>query len=110
MFSVNSFLPFWPRNIGSPMYTSQMNGTGRKSYFGMTLSGPLIKIGMIGTSISGVTFVSVPGWVRSTDMTYIQMAIGFFFGYMFIAHVLLPLYYKLNLTYGKLGVGTPTAK
>ncbi len=58
----------------------------------------VVAIGMIGTSISGVTFVSVPGWVRSTDMTYIQMTIGFFFGYMFIAHVLLPLYYKLNLT------------
>ncbi|MDR0231474.1 MAG: sodium:solute symporter [Dysgonamonadaceae bacterium] len=58
----------------------------------------VVAIGMIGASISGVTFVSVPGWVRSTDMTYIQMALGFFFGYMFIAHVLLPLYYKLNLT------------
>ena len=58
----------------------------------------VVAIGMIGTSISGVTFVSVPGWVRSTDMTYIQMAAGFFFGYMFIAHVLLPLYYKLKLT------------
>ena len=58
----------------------------------------VVAIGMIGTSISGVTFVSVPGWVQSIDMTYIQMVIGFFFGYMFIAHVLLPLYYRLNLT------------
>lgn len=57
-----------------------------------------VAIGMIGTSISGVTFVSVPGWVRSIDMTYIQMTLGFFFGYVFIAKVLLPLYYKLNLT------------
>ena len=58
----------------------------------------VVAIGMIGASISGVTFVSVPGWVRSTDMTYIQMTLGFFFGYVFVAHVLLPLYYKLNLT------------
>ena len=58
----------------------------------------IVAIGMIGASISGVTFVSVPGWVRTTDMTYIQMALGFFFGYMVIAEVLLPLYYKLKLT------------
>ena len=58
----------------------------------------VVAIGMIGTSISGVTFVSVPGWVRTTDMTYIQMTLGFCFGYMFIAEVLLPLYYKLKLT------------
>ncbi|MCL2650890.1 MAG: sodium:solute symporter [Candidatus Azobacteroides sp.] len=58
----------------------------------------VVAIGMIGTSISGVTFVSVPGQVRAIDMTYVQMTLGFFFGYMFIAHVLLPLYYKLNLT------------
>jgi Na+/proline symporter len=53
---------------------------------------------MIGSSISGVTFVSVPGWVTSTQFTYMQMVMGFFFGYLFIAFVLLPLYYKLNLT------------
>ncbi len=57
----------------------------------------IIAIGMIGASISGVSFVSVPGWVRSTDFTYMQMVFGFFFGYIFIAKVLLPLYYKLNL-------------
>lgn len=58
----------------------------------------LVAIGMIGTSISGVTFVSVPGIVGSQDMTYMQMVFGFFFGYLVIAYVLLPLYYKLNLT------------
>ena len=52
---------------------------------------------MIGTSISGVTFVSVPGMVRRLDMTYMQMVLGFFFGYLVIAYVLLPLYYRLNL-------------
>ena len=57
----------------------------------------IIAIGMIGTSISGVTFVSVPGMVGKFDMTYMQMVFGFFFGYLAVAYVLLPLYYKLNL-------------
>lgn len=58
----------------------------------------IVAFGMIGASISGVTFVSVPGMVRSMDMTYMQTVIGFFFGYLVVARVLLPLYYKLNLT------------
>ncbi|MDD2797569.1 MAG: sodium:solute symporter [Bacteroidales bacterium] len=58
----------------------------------------IIAFGMIGTTLSGVTFISVPGMVRSIDMTYMQMVLGFFVGYLFIANVLLPLYYRLNLT------------
>lgn len=58
----------------------------------------IVSFGMIGASLSGVTFVSVPGMVMSFDMTYMQTCIGFFFGYLVIAHVLLPLYYRLNLT------------
>ncbi|MDR1408098.1 MAG: sodium:solute symporter [Tannerella sp.] len=58
----------------------------------------IVAIGMIGSSLSGVTFVSVPGWVRQTDMTYMQMVFGFFFGYIVIAEILLPLYYRLQLT------------
>lgn len=58
----------------------------------------IVAIGMIGTSISGVTFVSVPGMVRDVNFHYLQMVLGFFFGYVIIANVLLPLYYKLNLT------------
>ena len=58
----------------------------------------IVAFGMIGASISGVTFVSVPGMVRGMDMTYMQTVIGFFFGYLLVAHVLLPLYYRLNLT------------
>lgn len=58
----------------------------------------VVSFGMIGASISGVTFVSVPGMVGSMDMTYMQTVFGFFFGYLVVAHVLLPLYYKLNLT------------
>ncbi|MFV0469289.1 MAG: sodium:solute symporter [Dysgonomonas sp.] len=58
----------------------------------------VVAIAMVGSSISGVTFVSVPGQVGSLDMTYMQMVIGFFFGYLVVALILLPLYYKLNLT------------
>lgn len=58
----------------------------------------LVAIGMIGTSVSGVTFVSVPGMVGVFNMSYMQMVFGFFFGYLVVAYLLLPLYYKLNLT------------
>ncbi|MBK3516035.1 sodium:solute symporter [Carboxylicivirga marina] len=58
----------------------------------------IVSIGMIGASLSGVTFISVPGWVASTGLTYMQMVFGYFLGYLVIAHILLPLYYKLNLT------------
>ncbi len=57
-----------------------------------------VAFGMIGASISGVSFVSVPGMVTAIDMTYMQMCIGFFFGYIVVAFVLLPIYYRLNLT------------
>ena len=65
----------------------------------------MVAFGMVGASISGVTFVSVPGMVLSSQMTYLQMCLGFFLGYLVIAFVLLPLYYRLNLTtiYGYLG-------
>lgn len=58
----------------------------------------MVAFGMIGASISGVTFVSVPGMVMKIDMTYMQTCIGFFFGYIVISFVLLPLYYRLSLT------------
>lgn len=59
---------------------------------------PIVAFGMIGTSLSGVTFISVPGWVESSQFSYMQMVLGYLFGYFVIAGVLLPLYYKLNLT------------
>jgi Na+/proline symporter len=58
----------------------------------------LVAFGMIGTSLSGVTFVSVPGTVGSEGFAYFQVVIGYLIGYMIIAFILLPLYYKLNLT------------
>ena len=58
----------------------------------------MVAFGMVGASISGVTFVSVPGMVLKTQMTYLQMCMGFILGYVVVAFVLLPLYYRLNLT------------
>ena len=58
----------------------------------------MVAFGMIGASISGVTFVSVPGMVLTSQMTYLQMCLGFIVGYTVIAFVLLPLYYRLQLT------------
>lgn len=58
----------------------------------------LVAFGMIGTSLSGVTFISVPGSVGANGWTYYQLVIGFFLGYFVVAYVLLPLYYKYNLT------------
>ena len=58
----------------------------------------VVAFGMIGASLSGVSFISVPGMVVTNDMTYMQLCIGFFFGYLVVAFVLLPLYYKMNLT------------
>lgn len=74
-------------------------GDGNSAFFLGNRKSPwyVVAFGMIGTSISGVTFVSVPGMVRGIDMTYMQTVFGFFFGYLLIAWVLLPLYYKLNL-------------
>ena len=58
----------------------------------------MVAFGMVGASISGVTVVSVPGMVMKTDMTYLQMCMGFIPGYFAVAFLLLPLYYRHNLT------------
>ena len=57
----------------------------------------LVAFGMVGASLSGVTFISVPGWVGQTSFTYLQVVIGYFFGYLVVAYILLPIYYKLRL-------------
>jgi len=58
----------------------------------------VVAYGMIGASMSGVTFMSVPGWVGSANFSYMMVVTGYVFGYLVIARVLLPLYYRLNLT------------
>jgi len=58
----------------------------------------VVAYGMIGASLSGVTFMSVPGWVKDTQFSYMIVVLGYLFGYFVIALVLLPLYYRLKLT------------
>lgn len=58
----------------------------------------VVAFGMIGASLSGVTFISVPGWVGNSQFSYMQLVLGYLVGYFVIATVLMPLYYRLNLT------------
>jgi SSS family transporter len=71
-----------------------------EAFFKANKSAPwyLVAFGMIGASLSGVTFISVPGAVEAKQFGYLQVVFGYFFGYLIIAYVLLPIYYKLNLT------------
>ncbi|WP_452224123.1 sodium:solute symporter [Lacinutrix chionoecetis] len=70
------------------------------AFFKANKSAPwyLVAFGMIGASLSGVTFISVPGAVEGKQFGYFQVVLGYFIGYLIIAYVLLPLYYRLNLT------------
>jgi Na+/proline symporter len=78
--------------------------TGRKadntSFFLAGKSSPwyLIAFGMIGSSLSGVTFISIPGTVNTQAFSYMQLVLGYFLGYLVIIKVLLPLYYRMQLT------------
>ena len=69
-------------------------------YFRGNRSSPwyVVAFGMIGASLSGVTFISVPGWVGTSQFSYLQMVFGYLIGYVVIAQVLIPLYYRENLT------------
>lgn len=71
-----------------------------ESFFKANKQSPwyLVAFGMIGASLSGVTFISVPGWVEASKFSYLQMVFGYVLGYLVIGTVLLPLYYRLNLT------------
>lgn len=75
-------------------------GANNATYFTANRSSSwrLVAFGMIGASLSGVTFISVPGMVAKDGFSYMQMVLGYIPGYMLIAFVLMPLYYRLNLT------------
>ncbi len=75
-------------------------GADNNSFFIGNKQSPwfVVAFGMIGTSLSGVTFISVPGWVGTSQFSYMQMVLGYLVGYTIIATVLMPLYYRLNLT------------
>lgn len=81
----------------SRMTSRQANN---ESFYRADRSSPwyMVAFGMVGASISGITFVSVPGMVLASDMGYLQMCLGFIVGYYLVAHWLLPIYYHYNLT------------
>lgn len=84
--------------LGVAWYTSR-NSNNDSFFIGNRNSNwMLVSFGMIGTSLSGVTFVSVPGTVGAGAFGYFQVVIGYFLGYFLVAFILLPLYYRLNLT------------
>lgn len=58
----------------------------------------VVAFGMVGASLSGVTFISVPGWVRDSQFSYMQVVLGYLAGYLVITYILLPIYYSLNVT------------
>ena len=58
----------------------------------------IVAFGMVGASLSGVTFISIPGWVQSSQFSYMQIVIGYLFGYLVIAYVLIPIYYNMQVT------------
>lgn len=74
-------------------------GSTTTTFFNAGKSSPwgVVAFGMIGASLSGVTFISVPAWVGGTQWAYFQMVLGYILGYALIAYVLMPLYYRLNL-------------
>lgn len=84
--------------LGIAWYTSRKSNAD--SYFLGNKTSPwyIVAFGMIGDSLSGVTYISVPGKVGASHFSYLQLVLGYFIGYFIISHILLPLYYKLNLT------------
>ncbi|WP_074408177.1 MULTISPECIES: sodium:solute symporter [Aquimarina] len=74
--------------------------SGNDAFFKANRQSPwyIVAFGMIGASLSGVTFISVPGWIEASQFSYMQVVLGYILGYAVIGTVLLPLYYKLNLT------------
>ncbi len=96
-------------------YLTSKNSTA-ESYFSGNHSSPwyAVAFGMIGDSLSGVTYISVPGKVGSANFSYLQLVLGYFVGYFIISKVLLPIYYKMNLisiyTYLETRFGKKTQK
>ena len=99
MIVVLTILVYFVALFALSRYSSRRAG-GNDAFFRGERRSPwrMVAFGMVGASISGVTFVSVPGMVLSSGMTYLQLCLGFILGYVAVAFVLLPVYYKQNLT------------
>ncbi|MEI6865860.1 sodium:solute symporter [Flavicella sp.] len=84
--------------LGISYFTSKNDSND--SFFKAGKKSPwyIVAFGMIGASLSGVTFISVPGWVNASQFSYMQIVFGYLAGYFVIAYILLPIYYKSNIT------------
>lgn len=95
---VTIILLYFALLLGIAFYTSR-HSNNESFFIGNRKSNwLLVSFGMIGTSLSGMTFISVPGKVGGSGFQYFQLAIGFWLGYFAVAYILLPLYYKMQLT------------
>ncbi len=84
--------------LGIAYYTSRNASNDDFFVGGRSSHWLLVAFGMIGTSLSGVTFVSIPGTIAAKHFTYFMVVLGYFIGYLVVAYVLLPLYYRMQLT------------
>ena len=84
--------------IGIAYFTGQEDSN--ENFFKANRNSPwyLVAFGMVGASLSGVTFISVPGWIKDSHFSYFQVVMGYLAGYFVVAYVLLPVYYKNNVT------------
>jgi Na+/proline symporter len=91
-------LAYFALLLGIAFYTSR-HSNNESFFIGDRKSNwLLVSFGMIGTSLSGMTFISVPGTVGSDGLQYFQVAVGYWLGYFLVAYVLLPVYYRMQLT------------
>ena len=102
---ISAIIGYFGLLYGISHYTGK--DSSEAAYFRGNRASPwyVVAFGMIGASLSGVTFISVPGWVGTSYFSYLQMVFGYLIGYVVIAQILIPLYYRENLTsiYGYLG-------
>ena len=98
LFILSLIIGYFLVLVGIAYYTGKEDSN--ESFFKANRNSPwyLVAFGMIGASLSGVTFISVPGWIKDSQFTYFQVVMGYLVGYFVVAYVLLPVYYKNNVT------------
>lgn len=98
LFILSLIIGYFLVLVGIAYYTGKEDSN--ESFFKGNRNSPwyLVAFGMVGASLSGVTFISVPGWIKDSQFTYFQVVMGYLVGYFVVAYVLLPVYYKNNVT------------
>jgi len=98
LFILSLIIGYFLVLVGIAYYTGKEDSN--ESFFKANRNSPwyLVAFGMVGASLSGVTFISVPGWIKDSQFTYFQVVMGYLVGYFVVAYVLLPVYYKNSVT------------